>query len=153
MKARRFKETPRDSASSLHKVVFSLLKEMFPTAVIYQEYPYDKILKSSYNLYSVPENAYNSYYLSYGKRLRADFYIKTYRSIIEIQGKQHYEPIRWSKGADSWEKAVIRFNAQKRIDHIKKDIANEANCRYIEIDYKNTDKEAVKEIIWREIEK
>ena len=151
MKSRRFKTTPRDSASSGHTKLFGLLQKMFPNHIIYQEYPYHNILKKGYKIRGVSPDIQNSVFLKTSKRLFADIFDNTLNIIYEYQGAQHYEPIIRTKQPNAGEIAVARFHAQKRTDLLKRDIAVEIGFRLIEIPY--TDYEKIDEkYIWSKLE-
>jgi len=135
MKARRFREVPRNTASKGHLQIYSLLKDIFPYHEIYQEYPYSKILALSYKHCKVDKRYQDSYLLKAGNRLFADIFNATYQFVIEVQGEQHYRPISWSNKEDL-DAALKRFYTQKRTDGIKRSISKEACVKLIELSYK-----------------
>jgi len=150
MKARRFKETPRNSASAPHKKFYSLITSMFSNNLIYQEYPYYYILEKGYKEQNVESTKQNSVMLSLGKRLFADFFDNTLGIIYEIQGEQHYNPILWSKKIGEGEKALSKFQSQKRTDQLKRDIVIEAGFILIEIPFSDFDV-MNEEYVWKKL--
>ena len=155
MKNKRFKEMPRESASDGHKKVFSLMKTLYPYHKIYQEYHYSKILQTQYKKLNVAELFQNSYYLKYGNKIFADIYDATTSVIVEVHGKQHYEIVQWSKD-ESIDAAQERFERQKSIDNLKRNIANEAKVILVELPYWEVDKineEALYTLILNKIRK
>lgn len=149
MKNRRFKETPRDTASKGHIKIFDLIKEVFPNHNIYQEYPYSSILSKYYKSKRIPDDVHNSYYLKAGNSIFADIYDATIKHIFEIQGIQHYQPVKWSN-KEHPDTALKRFEAQKAVDMLKKEIAKEAEVTLIEISYRELSKFDSKEL-WRKL--
>ena len=61
-------------------------------------------------------------------KLRFDFYLPDYNTLIECQGKQHYEPVSIFGGEDA-------FKDQVKRDEIKKEYCNDNNIQLIEIPY------------------
>lgn len=79
--------------SEIAKKVHSVLKEVFPTNVIVEEY-----------------------YINYkGSRLFFDFFIKDLGVLIEVQGRQHFEYV------DHFHGSVDKFRGQKMRDNLKKE--------------------------------
>ena len=64
------------------------------------------------------------------KKLRFDFYIPNINTVIEYDGKQHFEPIDYFGGESS-------FNIQKENDKIKNQYCKDNNIRLVRISYKN----------------
>lgn len=62
------------------------------------------------------------------KPLPFDFYIPQYNAACEVQGIQHYEPVDYFGGEDS-------FKRQKRHDKIKEDYCSKNNIRLLCIPY------------------
>jgi len=137
MKLHRLRSTPRENASKGHVKIFNLVKELCPHHKIYQEYPYSKILSRHYK--KVPIDNQDASLLQKGNSLHADIYDMTTSTIIEVQGEQHYRPIRWSNKITE-EEAQACYEAQVRIDKTKKLIAKEAHVKLIEIRYDLLDK-------------
>lgn len=81
----------------------------------------------------------------YKSLLRFDFYLPKFRVCIEVNGKQHYEPIDWYGGEE-------KFKTQQIRDNIKKDFCKNNNIKLIEIPYyefnkTNNYKEYINELI------
>ena len=62
------------------------------------------------------------------KTLRVDFYLKDFNAIIEFNGKQHYEPVKYFGGEDKFESQIDRDNALRQY-------CNERKIKLIEIPY------------------
>lgn len=60
--------------------------------------------------------------------LRFDFYLPKYKICIEVNGKQHYEPIEYFGGKE-------RFETQRIRDNIKRKFCEENNIKLLEIPY------------------
>jgi len=68
----------------------------------------------------------------YKNTLSYDFYLPSYNTCIEVQGKQHYEPIEFFGG-------IKAFKSQQIRDKIKKDYCDNNGIYLLEIPYfKNT---------------
>lgn len=67
---------------------------------------------------------------SYKGDLRFDYYLPEYNVLIEIQGKQHYEPVIKFGGAEAFEEGQIR-------DKIKQDWCRDNGVRLIYISYRD----------------
>ena len=111
MKSQRFKEVTRSKGE---KGVFSLLKAMFPTFIMYANYPYNKITKTT-------------------KTFRADIYIKTLNAVIEYQGEHHYAPVYYGKSEKEIFEAQRAFEERQRLDEEKKHLLEESGVLLIEI--------------------
>jgi hypothetical protein len=59
-----------------------------------------------------------------------DFYLPDYDSVIEFQGGQHYFPVKWFGGEESFENIKFR-------DKIKREFCYANNISYIEINNQN----------------
>jgi len=117
MKTSRFKKEYRKNASSLHMVIGNILRTspLFCHWNSFQEYPVNKIHPNS------------------NGRWHYDWVIPSLKIVIEAHGKQHYEVCAFDGDND---KAVENFHAQKRRDKLKKEAAELAGWKYIEISYK-----------------
>lgn len=62
--------------------------------------------------------------------LRFDYYLPKYNTLIEIQGKQHYEPVDKFGGTEAFEEGQIR-------DKIKQDWCKDNNVNLIYISYRD----------------
>jgi hypothetical protein len=118
------------SKSKGHIIVGEILKNMFPISKIYEEYKYNRLLLMFYkkNSFVVRDNAL----IAKAGRLRADWVVLDKRLIVEIQGDQHYGPVRFGGSVDSSE---MRYYDQKINDNTKRIIANEMNWLLVEIPY------------------
>ena len=94
-----------------------------------------ELLKSKnviFNRQKIFEKCKNINYLPF------DFFLPEYNLVIEYNGKQHYEPIKWFGGEETL--FYIKNN-----DEIKKKFCIENNINYVEISYKENNK--IKNII------
>nr|DAN11163.1 MAG TPA: restriction enzyme [Herelleviridae sp.] len=62
------------------------------------------------------------------RRLYFDFYLPELNTVIEYNGKQHYEPIEFFGGGED-------FRKQEKNDRVKKEYARKNSIRYLEIPY------------------
>jgi hypothetical protein len=69
----------------------------------------------------------------YKKSLRFDFYLEEFNTSIEIQGKQHYEPVDFGGRPREW--SIQDFKIQQIRDQIKRDYCKENNIKLLEIPY------------------
>jgi len=67
------------------------------------------------------------------KPLPFDFYLPDKKLVIEYNGKQHYEPIKWFGGNNT-------LNYIRKNDNIKKKYCTDNDIKYIEISYKDNKK-------------
>lgn len=74
------------------------------------------------------------------RHLSYDFYISKYKLLIEYQGEQHYNPMRYSGGKD-------KFKIQQYHDKLKRNYAKNNGYKLLEIPYKITSYEGIKEKI------
>ena len=89
--------------------------------------------------------------LKLSRRLHADIYDATIRTIFEIQGEQHFSPVIRDK-KESLGTTMIRFSSQQGRDQLKRLIANEAKVKLLEISYKDL-KNINSDYIWNLISK
>lgn len=68
------------------------------------------------------------------RNLRFDFYLPERNTLIEYDGKQHFEPVRFN--GISIDKAVEAHNKVKYLDTLKNRYCQENNIKLIRIDYK-----------------
>jgi len=66
------------------------------------------------------------------KRYRLDFYLPQFNTVIEYNGSQHYEPVRF--GGQSIEEASILFEKQINRDHLIEELCVKNNIKLIWID-------------------
>lgn len=109
-----------------------VLKACYPIHEIYEEYPYDMILKIGYKKLETPELNHNKFLLIRAKKLRADFCIPKLSLIIEVQGEHHYKAINYNDDIDEAESSL---ETRKHLDKIKRLIASEAEFLMIEWPY------------------
>ena len=79
------------------------------------------------------------------KRLYFDFYIPKHNIFIEVDGEQHFRPVKF--GGVSLEQAKINFELQKERDVTKERFCKENNYTLIHITYKQIKDKSYKEII------
>ena len=118
MKNSRFKYEYAVSASKQHRLVGDILRksEFFKNYSIYQEYPVNKINEK----------------FSSGRE-KFDWVVYELKLIIEVHGKQHYEPVRF--GGCTPEQAIYNLADTKSRDSQKLDAAISMGWTYIEIRY------------------
>lgn len=75
----------------------------------------------------IPQHTFDDLKGKKGK-YRYDFYLPEYNILIEYQGIQHYKPISFFGGIDT-------FNKQKNRDEIKKEYAVKNDIKYIEVPF------------------
>lgn len=71
--------------------------------------------------------------------LRYDFYLPDYNTLIEYQGKQHFQPLSYFGGKKS-------FAIQVKHDQMKRDYARDHGINLIEINWKSSYKDKMQEI-------
>lgn len=77
-----------------------------------------------------------------------DWYIDTYKVVIELHGAQHYKAVNY--GGVGYDQAQRDFRAIQYRDNLKKTALLEAGYRYVEIPYKyqgKLDGELLKQLI------
>lgn len=74
-----------------------------------------------------------------------DFYLKDYNVLIEVDGEQHYIPIRF--GGISYEKAENNFQKQQQRDEIKNKYCKRKRIPLLRISYIEIDNGSYKEIL------
>jgi len=132
LKSTRFKITPRENASKGHIYLGESLKELFPLNKIFQEYPYDKIIRKGYKLYNVPEDCWDHALLKRATRFHADWVVLDLCLIFEWQGEHHFSPIYYNS---ELEKADAAYAARVIVDKKKRYMAQEARFKLLEIPY------------------
>jgi len=130
MRNRRFRTEYNFSKRA--EEVRDLLKEMFPFARMYVEYPYTRLLKRYYKRNNVKEKHREPYLLSL-TRLKADFVLPDFDIIIEVDGEQHFKPVQF--GGIGYEQALDNFEEQKHRDSLKLRMAKEMECKLVRIPY------------------
>lgn len=69
-----------------------------------------------------------------GNKLKPDFYLPDYNLIIEYDGRQHFEPVRYIGMSE--EEAELKFEIQQINDKYKNKLCEEHNLKIIRISYK-----------------
>lgn len=86
------------------------------------------------SIYFVQQESFSKAIKSpYGGFCKFDFYLPNQNTVIEYNGEQHYFPIEYFGGQESFQKTRVR-------DSLKKKYCIENNIRYIEIPYWDYDK-------------
>ena len=75
------------------------------------------------------------------RQLPFDFYLPDFNAVIEYNGKQHYEPIEYFGGENS-------FKIQQLHDEIKKDYCENNNIRFLSIPYYSNIKEELNNFLF-----
>lgn len=88
------------------------------------------LTKHNYNFIT----QYAPYNLINKQQLKFDFYLPDYDIIIEFHGKQHYEPIKWSRNMSHTQSEKL-FQSQQIRDNIKIKWCQENNKKLIIIKY------------------
>lgn len=91
------------------------------------------IFLSKYNIENIPQKRFDDLIGNSGKCLSFDFYIPKYNILIEYQGIQHYEPVRF--GSISLDQAKNNFKIQQIYDNFKRGYAKLHNIQLLEIPY------------------
>lgn len=115
MRSHRFKTTTRSKGE---KEIKLLLKKMYPFAKTYINYPYYDIVKECTD-----------------KRITADFYIKTYGIVIEVNGEHHYQPVYYKSDEKTIFESKRRFKETQIRDAKKKAMIEGAGLVFIVIPY------------------
>jgi hypothetical protein len=132
MKARMF-GNKASNASKYHVMVGNILRELFPTATILQEY-------SMANGKTTNPKA---------SKLHVDYFIPMLNLAIEVDGEHHYEVVEYGKKDNE---GFVRFEQRYKLDNIKNMIAEENGWTLVRIKYTFADdKEKIKQMIMEEI--
>lgn len=78
--------------------------------------------------------------LEYRSNLYYDFYLGEHKILIEYQGIQHYEPVKYFGGEK-------RFRVQKEIDKLKREYANKHGYSLVEIPYIESSEEEIEKYL------
>lgn len=113
-----------------HLAVGKLIKRMFNSHKIMEEYSYKKMLTNYYkkNKHVLEDGSL----LARAQNLHADWVILDLKIAIEVQGDQHYKPVRFS---GDYNHAELMYFDQRLRDHMKREIAAESNWVLVEIPY------------------
>ena len=112
--------------------VFVVLRSCFPHARIYVEYPYSHMLSKYYKRNKVPLDNQDRHLLSH-TRLHADFVLLDFGCVVEVDGEQHFTPVRF--GGVSSDEAASRFEDQKHRDDLKGRICAEMGHKLVRIKF------------------
>ena len=74
-----------------------------------------------------------------------DFYIPKYEILIEMQGEQHFKPVKFRKTMSD-EETIRWFNYRQKLDNIKKSYALDMGYTFITISYKENINETLNNI-------
>lgn len=74
-----------------------------------------------------------------------DFYIPKYGVLIEMQGEQHFRPVKFRKTMSD-EEAIEWFNYCQRLDNIKSSYAKEMGYTFVEIRFDEDIKDRLKKL-------
>lgn len=85
-----------------------------------------------YNICNIPQKKFDDLIGIHGGKLSYDFYIPSFNLLIEYQGEQHYQPIKFGK---SIEYGKRRLKNQQMNDSIKREYAKKHNIELLEIPY------------------
>lgn len=112
--------------------IFDMLKDILPYQKVYPEYSYHRILSRYYKLKGIDPSVWNRHLLSQTK-LRADFFIPDFNVVIEVDGEQHYKPVRF--GGITSDQARCILAEQRHRDSLKNRICTESECRLVRIKF------------------
>lgn len=121
----RFKEQgQRNRTSKREKELYLVLKQLFPLATFWTEFPLHDI---------IPDCNNNS--------LRVDIYCQTFNIIFEMDGEMHSQAVVFNKDSEDAElKAHEALKEQKERDSYKNKLCREADVKLIRIPYNEWDK-------------
>lgn len=74
-----------------------------------------------------------------------DFYIPKYGILIEMQGEQHFRPVKFRKTMSD-EETIEWFNYRQRLDNIKSSYAKEMGYTFVEIRFNEDIKDRLKKL-------
>lgn len=74
-----------------------------------------------------------------------DFYIPKYGILIEMQGEQHFRPVKFRKTMSD-EETIEWFNYRQRLDNIKSSYAKEMGYTFVEIRFDEDIKDRLKKL-------
>lgn len=85
-----------------------------------------------YNIGNIPQKKFDDLIGIYGGKLSYDFYIPSFNLLIEYQGEQHYQPIKFGKTIEYGKR---RLKNQQMNDSIKREYAKKHNIELLAIPY------------------
>lgn len=121
--ARLKEQGQRNRTSRREKEVYQILKQIFPLAVLWTEYPLHDI---------IPDCNNNS--------LRVDLYCPTFNIIFEMDGEGHFAPMMFGNTEEEIMEAQQKLKEQKERDSYKNKLCREADVKLIRIPYDEWDK-------------
>lgn len=86
----------------------------------------------THDIANIPQKKFDDLVGIHGWKLSYDFYIPSFNVLIEYQGEQHYEPIKFGK---TIEYGIKRLKTQQMNDSIKREYAKNNNMKLLEIPY------------------
>lgn len=86
----------------------------------------------THDIANIPQKKFDDLVGIHGWKLSYDFYIPSFNVLIEYQGEQHYEPIKFGK---TIEYGIKRLKTQQMNDSIKREYAKNNNMELLEIPY------------------
>jgi ssDNA-binding Zn-finger/Zn-ribbon topoisomerase 1 len=93
-----------------------------------------KLILKSHNIKFKQQKTFDG--LKDVRNLKCDFYLKDYNTVIEFNGRQHYEPVMAFGGEQSFLETLRR-------DNIKREYLKKNNIKLLEVHYKNDDVETL----------
>lgn len=87
----------------------------------------------SHNIEFEPQKKFDDLIGTGGGQLSYDFYLPNYNLLIEYQGEQHYEPVKYFGGEEG-------LKIRQEHDRRKREYAQKNNIKLLEIIYKDYDK-------------
>ena len=127
--------------------VYNLMENINRCEVCRNAISHDEFLVSQFlddnNIKYKEQFRFNS--CKYKKPLPFDFHLDDYDILIEIDGEQHFRPVRF--GGMSQEEAEENFQKQKNKDSIKNDFCKKHNIPLLRISYEEINNEQYKDKI------
>ena len=80
----------------------------------------------------IHDQAFEPLTLETKQNLRFDFYIPEFKTFIEFDGKQHYEPVNFGGGV---EQSIVAFQRQQLHDNIKNEFCGRNGYDMLRIKY------------------
>jgi len=114
--------------------------------ILKQESKLEKIIKEFFKGWIIKRHK-KLYSKEHGKYRYFDFFLKSnnYKIIIEYDGKQHFEPVRFSKKMTR-EKAEEKFKSQKRTDELDPLFCKRKGIKLYRVSYKENMAEFLKNL-------
>ena len=118
------------NASRGHSSAGQYLKKILPYANILQEVSYKDLMKLAYKKSRTAPELQNIFLMNSSSHMRADWVIPDLDLVIEINGEQHFEAVRF--GGISQDEAEHRLLAQSFLDKKKKLCVKEIGWKLFE---------------------